>query len=80
MSNLNCMHTCTHVVHVHVYGEHDKSGDNRSIYLAVGSTPIRYLYHVHVCISVPPTKHYSFQCNIYNLQCFYEVFCIFKEK
>ena len=49
---------------------------------ACGAT-IWYLYHVHVCVSVPPIKHllfYSFQYNIYNLQCFYEIFHIFKKK
>ena len=30
-----------------------------------------------VCIAVSPTRHYSFQCNISNLQYFYE---IYKEK
>ena len=45
-----------------------------------------YMYVHHVCTScmymytVPPTKHYSFQCIIYNLQYFYEIFGIFKSK
>ena len=32
------------------------------------------------CMSVPLTKHYSCQCNIYNLLYFYEIFRIFKVK